>query len=251
MANLEFSDCNCFIGLPPVGMPKPVATAAELLREMDRSGISRALVWHVLQRDFSEIVGNDMLTRELAGHRDRLAGCWALLPTQTKEMPKPSLLFEQMAAAGVRALTGFPRHRFLLRGETFGAILRPMVTRRIPLMLSMREVGWDHAYDLLKEFPKLTCVLTTDGCFGSDRLFRPLIERYPNVYFEISEYILDGGIEAFVDDYGPKRLLYGSGFPKQDHGGMMLALRHAEIDDTAKRAIAGGNFAGIMREVKL
>ena len=59
------------------------------------------------------------------------------------------------------------------------------------------------------------------------------------------------GVEAFVDSYGPERLLYGSGFPEAYHGGMMLALRHAEISDDAKGEIAAGNLDRLLREVRL
>ncbi len=58
--------------------------------------------------------------------------------------------------------------------------------------------------------------------------------------------MLDGGIEALVADYGPQRILFGSGFPESYMGGMMLALRHAQIPDAAKQAIAAGNLERLL-----
>jgi len=69
------------------------------------------------------------------------------------------------------------------------------------------------------------------------------------VCVEISGYILDGGIEAFVGDYGAGRMLFGSGFPAAYHGGMMLALAHAEISEQDKQAIAAGNLDRLLGEV--
>ena len=95
-----------------------------------------------------------------------------------------------------------------------GSWLEPMVAHRVPLFLSVeRGANWDIVYALLAEFPDLVCVICDHGCWGEDRRFRPVIERYPHVYVDTAQYLLDGGIEAFVADYGPGRMLFGSGFP--------------------------------------
>jgi predicted TIM-barrel fold metal-dependent hydrolase len=153
----------------------------------------------------------------------------------------------------VRALRIFPNsHKFLANAVSMGDWLEAMVERRIPLFLSVRRgVEWRDVYDLLGEFPDLVCVICDHGCWGQDRLFRPLLERYPNVYVDTAQYLLDGGIESLVADYGGRRLLFGSGFPESYIGGMMLALRHARIPDEAKNAVAGGNLERILEEVVL
>ena len=105
-----------------------------------------------------------------------------------------------------------------------GSWLGPMVEHRIPFFLSVvRGADWGIVYSIMKEFPDLVCVICDHGCWGEDRRFRPLLERYPNVYVDTAQYLLDGGIEALVADYGPSRLLFGSGFPESYLGGMMLA----------------------------
>jgi predicted TIM-barrel fold metal-dependent hydrolase len=93
-------------------------------------------------------------------------------------------------------------------------------------------------------------VICDHGCWGQDRLFRPLLERYPNVHVDTAQYLLDGGIESLVADYGARRLLFGSGFPESYLGGMMLALRHARIPDEAKAAIAAGNLERMLLQAQ-
>ena len=151
----------------------------------------------------------------------------------------------------VRALRAFPDlHKFLLRRESCGPILEAMVERRIPMIVPIgKGVSWPNAYDLLREFPDLVCILSGMGTWGADRWFRPLLESYPHVHVEFSEYILDAGIEAFVESYGPERLLFGTGFPFYDHGGMMLALKHADIGDADRQAIAAGNMERLIANV--
>ncbi len=245
---MHFFDCNAFFGLPARRPPAPVATADELLAEMDRAGVERALVWHIAQHDVAPQVGNALLADAIAPH-PRLAGCWTVLPNQAREFPPPDALFRQMRAARIAALRVFPdAHKFLLNGVSLGDLLAAMTVRRVPLFVSMkRGMAWRDLYALLAEFPDLTCVICDHGCWGEDRLFRPLLERYPNVYVDTAQYLLDGGLEALVADYGARRILFGSGFPESYFGGMMMALKHARIPDAAKAAIAHGNLERILQ----
>jgi predicted TIM-barrel fold metal-dependent hydrolase len=153
-----------------------------------------------------------------------------------------------MRAARVAALRAFPLpHHFLLNKVAMGDWLEPAARLGIPFFLSVAQgANWEIAYALLAEIPELTCIICDHGCWGEDRRFRPLIERYPNVYIDTSQYLLDGGIEAFVERYGPERMLFGSGFPGSYFGGMMLAIRHAEISAGARAAIAGGNLERLL-----
>jgi hypothetical protein len=248
---MQFFDCNVFVGRParkPVY--QPAASPADLLAEMDFCGVEKALTWHVAQRDASPQAGNELLAHFLQPH-PRLRGCWAILPNQAHEFSPFNQFLQEMRQANVTALRAFPLdHHFFLNAVAMGDWLEGMTQHRVPLFLSVdRGANWDIAYALMAEFPELVCVLCDHGCWGEDRRFRPLIERYPNFYIDTSNYLLDGGIEAFVRDYGPKRMLYGSGFPGLHFGGMMLAIRHARIDEAAKAAIAGLNLERLLSEV--
>lgn len=246
-ASLAFYDCNTFFGLPSGKSAAPVPTAEGLLSEMDRAGIARALTWHISQHDASPWIGNQLLADAIAVH-ERLTGCWTILPNCAREFPPPAEFFAAMRAARVAALRVFPTpHHYLLNAVAMGDWLAALSERRVPLFLSLRRgVEWHVIYALLADFPELTCVICDHGPWGADRFFRPLLARYPNVHVELSQYMLDGGIEALVADYGPGRILFGSGFPESYMGGMMLALRHAQIPDMAKQAIAAGNLERLL-----
>lgn len=249
---MDFFDCNAGYGLPTRRPLLPVASIEQLQQELARAGVGRALIWHMIQHDASPQVGNQLLAHDLRG-QPNLVGCWAILPNQGREFPPPGEFFSQMKSAGVRAIRAFPgSHRFLLNSLALGNWLAEMDHHRVPLLLSMqRGVEWRDLYALLADFPNLVCVVLDHGCWGEDRLFRPLLERYPHVYVDTAHYLLDGGIEGLVERYGPGRLLFGSGFPTCYFGGMMLALKHAEIDEAAKSAIACGNLERILEEVQL
>lgn len=249
---MEYFDCNAFIGTPmrrDIWQPAP--EAANLLGEMDFCGVRRALVWHIAQMEASPLTGNPLLAEKIAG-QPRLLGCSAILPNQGNEFPPFEEFFQQMRPAGMVGLRAFPlNHHFFLNRVSVASWLDAAAGRRLPFFLSVRwGANWDIAYQLLDEFPQLVCVICDHGCWGEDRRFRPLLERYPNVYIDTAQYMLDGGIEAFVNDYGPDRLLFGSGFPTNYLGGMMLAIQHAQISPEARAAIAGKNLERILQEVR-
>jgi predicted TIM-barrel fold metal-dependent hydrolase len=249
---MRFFDCNVFFGSPMRRLLSPVPSVESLLLEMGRAGVEKALVWHIAQHDASPQVGNRLLAEAIAAH-PRLVGCWTVLPNQDRELPAPRSLFREMKSARIGALRVFPgAHRFLVNRVSMGDLLEEMVDRRVPLLVSLRRgIEWRDIYALLADFPNLVCVICDHGCWGMDRLFRPLLELYPDLYVDIAQYMLDGGLEALVSDYGPERLLFGSGFPDSYFGGMMLTLRHAEIPQEAKAQIASGNLERILAEVRL
>lgn len=242
-----FFDCNVYFGRPTVPVLATESSVEGLLEEMAHNGVQKALVWHVAQYDAAPQPGNNLLSDAIRPHPN-LTGCWTLLPNQCNEFPPFNIFINQMRAARVAALRVFPKHHhFLLNKVTMGSWLEPLTQLRIPLFLSVaRGANWEIAYTLLSEFPELTCVICDHGCWGEDRLFRPIIERYPNVFIDTSQYMLDGGIEDFVGRYGPERLLFGSGFPESYFGGMMLAIRHAEISSEAKEAICSRNLEQLL-----
>ncbi len=249
---MEFFDCNVFFGLPAQRPLAPVPSVEGLLDEMSRAGVARALVWHIAQHDAAPQLGNRLLAEAVQAHPN-LVGCWTILPNQTREFPPPTIFFNQMREARIGALRVFPSdHRFLINAVSMGDWLSEMVMRRIPLFVSVRRgMEWHDIYALLAEFPELVCVICDHGCWGMDRMFRPLLERYPNVYVDTAQYLLDGGLESLVAAYGARRILFGSGFPESYFGGMMLALQHARIPLEAKESIAGGNLARLLEEVRL
>ncbi len=102
---------------------------------------------------------------------------------------------------------------------------------------------------VLHEFPMLTLIITEHDL--EDRCFRPLLEKYEHLYIDISRYELDGGIADLCCKYGPHRLLFGTGFPKNYIGGSVLTLLHADITEEAKRAIAGDNLRRLLGGVRL
>ena len=102
-----FFDCNVSFGLIPNPPPSLAATPEALLAEMDHCGVDGALVTCAAQRFDSPLVGNGLLIEQVRD-QPRLHPAWALLPSQTGEMPEPDLLAGRMREDGTRALWAWP-----------------------------------------------------------------------------------------------------------------------------------------------
>jgi len=253
---MELFDCNCWYGVPKTPPLAPAETVDDLLGELERAGLARALVRNAAIWEESPEVGNALTGAECA--RDgRLEPAWGVLPPHTGELGDVDEFLSAMRAAGVRALWAYPaKHRYLLNATTMGGLLEEMQSRGIPLFLHRRELPgaqetWEVAEQVLADFPRLHLIVAAHGSWGEDRLFRPIMARYPNFAVGTSRYELDGGIEDLCRTLGPERLLFGTNFPETPMGGPMLTLLHAAISDDERALIAGGNLRRILEEVRL
>jgi len=236
-------DCNCSFGPDVKPAFRYARNPEELLAEMDFCGIDRALVYHAGQRSASPTVHNPRLLGQVADH-GRLEGTWTILPPQTAEQPAAQPLLQDMTDRGIRALRAFPdEHRYRLDGRTFGDLLDALAQRRIPLLVKLNASSLG---ELMSEFPRLTAVAVNQGPHSLERYLRPLVETYSNLHIETSCYMVEGLIEEFCERYGPRRLLFGSGFPDNCSGAALLRLAQAEIDPEQKKMIAGENLRRLL-----
>ena len=91
MADLKFFDCNAAFGPYRTRVFRFARTADELVAELDHSNIDRSLVYHTAMRFEHPVVGNELVIRETQG-RSRLLPTWAILPSQTAELPPPEAM---------------------------------------------------------------------------------------------------------------------------------------------------------------
>lgn len=250
---IKLFDANVFIGRPHNGLYGSISSAEELIKEMDKQGISKAIVWHIFQYEGSIVEGNRILAEEIK-NKEKLFGCWTILPPQTQEVIKNGF-FKRMKENRIVCLNAFPDwHRFILDRVGFGDFLEEVCERKIPLFLTMGRtcISWESLYKLMMDFPKLTCVLCDIGIWGVDRYTWPLLDRFENFYLESSLLSLEeGGIEETVKRFGSERIVFGTGFPVRYPKAAILQLVHADISEEDKNNISWKNLEKILKKEKL
>jgi hypothetical protein len=244
---MELFDCNCALGVPGSQGFRFARTSADILEEMDFCGIDRALIYHTAMRYESPVVGNRLIGEELEPS-PRLVPTWAILPSQSGEVPDPHTFLDEMKAHGIRALRVFPdEHKYELTHLAMGDWLALLEEKRIPLLA---KTSCLKIARVLSTFPELVVVAMSQGPHSYERYLRPIVERYSHFYIDTASYIVDGLIEEFCARYGPGRLLFGSGYPDNCSGGALLRLLQADISAEDREAIAGGNLTRLLSEVQ-
>ena len=245
---IKLFDCNCHFGYFPRPLFKAAKTAFELVDEMEFCGISKAVVYHTEMLFSSPIEGNLTLMEEIKDF-PRLIPTRVILPQQTGEQSKNKIFFEELRRDNIKILLSFPNenHYFLDR-ETFGSLFIDLTEKKIPLMV---KAPLGQIRDILRDFPELRIIAISQGPHPLDRYFRPLIENYPNFYFDISTYLCEFGIEDLCKKYGPSRLIFGTGYPANYMGSAVLRLIQADIPQNYKESIALKNLDRLISEVLL
>jgi predicted TIM-barrel fold metal-dependent hydrolase len=100
--------------------------------------------------------------------------------------------------------------------------------------------------------------LTTDRSQGVSivrvneaRLMYPLLEKRPNVFFDLSRFADYGIVEEIVAKFGAGRLLFGSGMPFLNPGAAITYVCYAEIAEKDKRMILSGNWERMEKAIRL
>lgn len=254
MGRWSLFDANCVVGRHLRLRPGGLHTADDLLAEMDHHGIAEALVVDALAREHHPLDGNRRVLATVAGH-PRLHAAWAALPAAgDDEQPTGQELLDQLRANHVGAVLLYPRqYRFSLADWCVDAFLEPLAAERVPVIINPNEIGpagaggmddtpWESVVDLCRRWPSLPVVVSEHRIRRSQRLAYRALEACPNLHLETSGWWLHRGIEYLSRTFGPERLLFGSNWPEFGQGMTQATLTGAEIDDDAKRLIAGDNL---------
>ena len=256
MHPLSFLDVNCCLG--PYYNPPPGHdwSAQGLLARMDELGIAEACVTPLMGRDYDPWQSNLWLSDSVPSS-PRLHRAWTAANHHSGEFPSPEELIEAMRRQDVRLLRLYLyAEAFVSRLDVpiFGELFDALDQYRVPLLLDCSGALTLQAEDLapvLQGWPDMPLILSVAKIVQHDRWFYYLWERYPNFYVELSGYQCLRGTEAVVQRFGPERLLFGSRYPYFTPMQSMLQVIYADMDEDAKRAIAGGTARRLLSEVQL
>lgn len=231
--------------------PSPCETFAELVAALRRAGIAGGLVRTEATDESGVALGNELLREALSSAPDNLElfGMYTLLPAYTHEIPPAADLPDALKAGGFGALRLAPeKHRYLPKAGVLADYLDMASEKEIPVVFDTSTgINIGEAYDIMERFPNLTAVLSYHNIWPTERYERPFLAQFPKLRMDLSAMIIDQGIEGLVAEYGARRFLFGSRFPRMYIGGAMLQLRRADIAEEGKEAIAGGNLLEMLK----
>jgi len=252
MIKLKFFDCNCSIGRVAYPLLYDIHDAGGLIKEMDVAGIEEALAYHTLARDGHAPLGNKLLLKQIK-NIDRLHPVWVLFPHYTRELPEPELFLKEMKENNVSAVRLYPSrefHSFSLSEWCSGELLTALEENQILLFLDIEIVSWDDIHTILENHHDLPIIITNCS-YRHNRFSYPLMEKYHNLFIELSRYMGAGAIEDFVRYFGASRLLFGTNMPQYTGTAAVALLTYSDISYHQKTAIAGENLKHLLKKVLL
>ena len=228
--------------------PAPFDNPAELLNEMDRHGVGRALIYHIQGEAISGLDGNEALA-EWADGEVRLSPQW----TASAETDSQRQLQELHGVGKVKSVrlhstqlgsssVGIPFVDWI-----YGDMLEWLQAERLPLWISLADTPSTEIMGTLKLFPNLVTVLL-GAHYSHAILVRPLLKHLPNAHLELSRYEALGGVVALKYEFGVERLIYGSFYPRYAMGPMLYSIHHTGLSDIELSAICEGNLKRILGE---
>ena len=244
-----YFDCHVKIGQRPSKHKYTRWSTEHLLADMDLAEISGALVSHAVAHAYDPRYGNARLGEEIAKASDRLFGLWCLLPLGSVDFYADSeSLLQAMAAADIRAVRCVAGN-YSLHQEMMGTTLAALEETETLLLLEadwVRNDFFAFFHDLLSRHPRLP-VLLTDHKWSQQRHVHRLMQLHDNLHIEFSSYQINRGIERYAAEFGAERLLFGTGGTEKSPGAARTYIDYAQISNTAKCQIAGGNLRRLLK----
>jgi len=245
MELVPFFDANCTIGRRTAPRLETNLTVEQIVEQMGRLGIGRALATHAYAKEYDPRIGNERATEACLKH-PALVPCFVLLPEQTGEVPGGDALLRYLADGGARAARLYPKEHSYGLGETWcGGLFGTLSGAGVPVLVDFDQTSWPELDGVLAAHPKLRLIVVRTG-YRIDRWVYPMLKRHPGLRLETENYVPHGALEAVTERFGAERLIFGSGAPVWDAGGAMSHVLYAAIDERDKRKIAGENLKGLL-----
>ncbi|MFH0963469.1 MAG: amidohydrolase family protein [Planctomycetota bacterium] len=246
---ISFFDANCVVGRGAAPLPGAILEPEEILAEMDRVGIERALATHALATATDILGGNDRISQIAARHR-RFDPCYVIVPHHNGEMPEGDALVRYLEEGGARAARMCPAQHRYPAGETWcGRTYATLAEAGIPVLIESRtnQITWGEVDEVMTAHPTLTLVLLRVN-WRTERTVFALLAKHPNLKIETELYLPHRGIADITQRFGARRLIFGSGMPVYSAGAAMALILYAEIADADKQRIASTNLGEILRK---
>ena len=224
--------------------PVAVDTVEGVRSEMDRAGIGRALVYAPHAATYDSVEGNSMLMESVRGNPDFVPQF--VCNPAFDDLVRVAAHVEAEGVTSVRMLPGV--HNYPFRDWVVGPWLDWLADTDIPLWLPVEHevLGAAHAidprdvYETLAGRPDVRAVLC-EAKYHDASWALPLVRALPNLDFELSRFVVTGGITSAVGAIGPERVLFGSRFPDMAMSPQLYSLHHCGLGTDALAAICAGN----------
>lgn len=249
MLKTQLIDANAVFG----GTKRPGApwvTKKDIIAEMKRLSISRAIA-RVLPPNAGDVmVANRRLFRDCAGDR-RLIPCPLMLPSGGGDFPLEDEQADQFIKQGARMVWIRPgSDRFNLTEVVTGPMFKALAVRRLPVLCLMDLVSLDDMDMLARRHKGLRIVAANVG-YGQLRIILPMLKAYQNFYLAMGRGAADHDFLSIMERARViHKIFFGTGFPESEPMMAITQLMYADISENNRQAVGAGNLMRLLNEVQ-
>jgi len=248
---MEFFDSDVLIGRAIDQDEDAAPTAKDVVAELARNGVAKALVTSTKIYISNVDWGNDELfddTRKRPQLRP-VYGTWGLvdrLNTDSVEVAIDKAI--QRNAGGIQMWCKETALQFApwQMPDLFAALSQ----RQLPLFMHVDQTDWNSIHSVLTQFPRLRLVLQR-VIYGDSRKLMALMKIHPGLHVSASPGFVGGSVFEQFDHYvGIDRILFGSGLFKFDQIPAAAQVSYCQLPDDKKARIASGNLNRLLEDIR-
>jgi uncharacterized protein len=225
---------------------------ATLLANMDQHGIGRAIVHPVRPKSYDFGAANDLIIAAVRANRERLSGFARVDPWQGDEAIAE--LQRVVAQGGLRGLVLDPwEDHFAIADPMLDPLVAAATALGIPIMVQGGFPQFSHPSQiaaLARRHPDAVFIATHGGQINISGLLLAdaliMLRTASNVIINTSGVYREDYIEDCVGEFGPRRVIFGSGAPIFNQAFETLRIHKAHLTDDIKQQIGWENVARLV-----
>jgi uncharacterized protein len=224
-------DAHTHIGGPGRASHIPKSSTDEIITEMDRLGVSRALTVPTYGATSDFVIGNDIAAEAVAKYPDRFVGFAAVNPHYHSEIDAELDRCRDMGLRGLRLITDYPAYP--VESASFFTAYEYAHNHG----WIMDHYGWGAA-----QFLDNVATAFSNACFivGHYTLaYAELVAKRDNIFQSTCGAVHFADIKNLLDVVPAEKVVFGSGFPEMPTMFSMGPILYADISDDDKRKILG------------
>lgn len=258
---IKFFDTNFWINSSFYNKEEDESGIRKIKQIIAGNDISDLIVTNRLALDYDWNIGNgELLNSNLCKEIDNLYYCYILTPDVYFTYSFDKYL-EKAFSDNVRLFRFFPKHQlFFINDYYMKKIFSILSKKKFPIMLDLKEldITGNKYFDInvlekiLDKNEEMPVILETSlkQCMFN-RYYFPLLEKFENLFIEISGMLLVDQIEGYVEKFGSKRLIFGTNYPDTAPELSTNRILLSEMNESDKENIAFNNINNILRGIEI
>lgn len=217
-----------------------------LIEEMDHCSISGALVAYTLSVTYDPMYSNLELSEMLSPY-PYLFPIWNVMPDTTGEFLSVTELGEKMREHDVRAVSLHPlSNGWDWKNDSNRELLEWLNRNRILTVIPAGELGgWDDVDQFLTRYASVPVLLVGAGWI-EQRFLLPLVKKHRTLHISFDRFQINEGLEYFHENGHTDQLIFATDTPAMSSGAHRAYIDYADLPESAKAQIAGGNLSRLL-----